>query len=205
MYYNDYLAHYGTPRMRWGVRHGPPYPIDKDSSGRPKITTVIKSKLKKKSEERKEKRHEVDKKDVIADPRKLYKNRDKFSDEELKQIIERINLDTKIKEINDNANERFVKNYERAQKFLQTSEAAGKNLLNIYDLAANVHNAFVDAGKLNGEKWVRVNSGQTFKKVDNKQGDGQQNTQNSGNVDVNNQVNSNNTTSTGGSSKKKKK
>ena len=200
MYYNDYLAHYGTPRMRWGVRHGPPYPIDKDSSGRPKITTVIKSKLKKKAEERKEKQHEVDKKDVISDPRKLYKNRDKFSDEELKQIIDRINLDTKIKEITDNAHERFIKNYERAQKFLSTSEAAGQNLLNIYDLAAKVQNAFVDAGKLNGEKWVRVAGSQSSKK-----GDNQQNNQNSGNVDVNNQVNSNNTTSTGGSSKKKKK
>lgn len=25
--WRDYLAHYGTPGMRWGVRNGPPYPI----------------------------------------------------------------------------------------------------------------------------------------------------------------------------------
>lgn len=202
---NDYLAHHQVKGGKWGVLHGPPYPVNRDSSGRPKITTVIKSRLKKKAEDRKEKRHEVDKKDVIADPRKLYKNRDKFSDEELKQIIDRINLDTKIKEITDNAHERFIKNYERAQKFLSTSEAAGQNLLNIYDLAAKVQNAFVDAGKLNGEKWVRVAGGQSSKKGDNNKSDGQQNTQNSGNVDVNNSVNSNNTTNVGDSSKKKKK
>ena len=39
--WRDYLAHYGTPGMRWGVRNGPPYPIGSQKS---KYKTKIRSK-----------------------------------------------------------------------------------------------------------------------------------------------------------------
>lgn len=207
MYYNDYLAHHQVKGAKWGVMHGPPYPVNRDSSGKPKITTVIKSRLKKRAEERQEKRHENDKKQVIDKPTTLYKNRNKFSDEELEQIVNRINLEAKIKDINESEMERGLRNFDRVQKFLQTSENAGKNLMNIYDLAANVHNAFVDAGKINGERWVRFNSGQGGQK-NNNSGNGQNNAQNnasnSGNVNFSNKTNSDNTVNKKPTGKNKK-
>ena len=31
--YEDYLVHEGVPHMKWGVRNGPPYPLDRTDSG----------------------------------------------------------------------------------------------------------------------------------------------------------------------------
>lgn len=32
--YRDYLEHHGIPKMKWGVKNGPPYPLSKEAHGR---------------------------------------------------------------------------------------------------------------------------------------------------------------------------
>ncbi len=44
-YYNSWLAHHGIKNQQWGVRHGPPYPLDRKVSGRIKNPNKYKYKV----------------------------------------------------------------------------------------------------------------------------------------------------------------
>lgn len=69
---HEYLEHYGRDGMHWGVRNGPPYPLNKEG-------------LKAFRENRKKKREEKRRRKILNNPKKLAKHIDEFTPEELEE------------------------------------------------------------------------------------------------------------------------
>jgi hypothetical protein len=67
---HEYLEHYGRDGMHWGVRNGPPYPLNKEG-------------LKAFRENRRKKREEKRRRKILNNPKKLAKHIDEFTPEEL--------------------------------------------------------------------------------------------------------------------------
>lgn len=190
------IAHHGIKGQKWGVEHGPPYPVRRGAGGKPKTTSIVKSRLKaalndraesrKKKKDEKEKRiaeirekkaqkeaekhvedYEKLKEQVIKHPKDLYKKKDSFSKEEIKKLIEEIEFDRKIQDVRDTEIERGLERYKNLGTGVQTTANLAKNLKEIYNVAADVHNAFVETGRAKGAKWPTL-GGDSNKKSDNK-------------------------------------
>lgn len=121
-----FLAHHGVKEQRWGVKHGPPYPLDSDvSTGNRLKKTVIGSSDKPKSkhqlrvEARKKKKlnkkrvetlkkaramktqKDAKKKEILSsnDVSKIYENRDLFSKGEIDKFVEKYNSDQSLRRL----------------------------------------------------------------------------------------------------------
>lgn len=134
----EYLAHHGTKGQKWGVKHGPPYPLDEKSK------EILREKWKDDiSEEEKEAR----KKDVIAtaDAKAAYNNRYEFTSEEIQTIINRVTKENELlsKIPKDTTKSGLDKLNEWATKANSVADSAQK-IGNVYNTAAAVSNAFFD-------------------------------------------------------------
>lgn len=115
--HSDFLAQSGILGMKWGKRNGPPYPLSRQKrfggteknktgssgasssggeSGTPKkksdlLSSIIKRNKKPVSSEKKREK-------ILSDPKKLYKNRKKFSNEEIEKALKQFDLDRRLKE-----------------------------------------------------------------------------------------------------------
>lgn len=196
--YDDYIAHYGIPNQRWGVRHGPPYPVVRGAGGKPKLTSVVKSKLKESAESRAEsqaakkkakadaveraKQRRLDKKAekevsdreklrerVVQRPKELYKHRSEFSKDEMTSILKDIEFDRKLKDVRASDYQRGLESFQRLRNYVNTTANLASDMKNIYNIAADVNNALIDAGKSNGKKWQKLGGkdNQQKKKDDN--------------------------------------
>ena len=185
---DEYIAHHGIKNQRWGVKHGPPYPVRRGAGGKPKTTSIVKSRLKaaldnraetlakkkqdsqKRYEAAKEKRankaaekavdeHEKLKKQIVARPKDIYKYRDQFSKSELEQLIKDIEFDRKIKDVKIAEVKRGLDSLNRVRDATQSTSQLLTSAKDIYNLVADVNNAFIDSGKSNGKKWTKVGGG----------------------------------------------
>ena len=167
---NEYLSHHGIKGQKWGVEHGPPYPVRRGAGGAPKKTSIVKSRLSEALAKRKEakavkreetaaEKHEKLRKEVINNPKKIYKNRDQFSREEIEEMIKRIEFDRKIKDVKIEEVRRGIDSYKRFQSVMNTTASLATNVQNIYNFAANVNNALVASGKSKGKKWQILGQG----------------------------------------------
>lgn len=163
----DYLAHHGIKGQKWGVEHGPPYPVRRGAGGAPKKTSIIKSRLKASSEARAEKRavkkeesakekHEKLKQQVIKHPKDLYKLQNEFSKSEIESIIKDIEFDRKIKDVRTVEIKRGMEAYGRLKEASQITFQFMDNAKKIYNILAEVNNARIDAGKSNGKRMVKL-------------------------------------------------
>lgn len=155
---DNYLIHHGMLGQRWGVKHGPPYPLDKKSQ------EILRK------EWRKEKRiddREIErrKKDVIAtgDVKAAAANKFEFSEEEINQVIQRFNKQNELmskvpEEKIQTGIDKFNEWSAKAQKVGDAAKKAGE----AYNVAAAFSNAFfntelpkVDFGNMKSGKWQR--------------------------------------------------
>lgn len=143
------LYHYGKDGQKWGVMHGPPYPLDRNASVQAKrkkksLMTKIKDKRKgkklqearaKKKAEREEKERVINSGDRNA-VKKIAKN---LTDEELQRAINKIDLTDKLNAYSNGGNNYsttksgmdYVKNAEQLAKTVDSIAKAGKSVLDL--------------------------------------------------------------------------
>lgn len=114
----SYLAHHGTPNMKWGIRNGPPYPLSAVQKSVGKIKTkmnkgeITKSEAIKQEKEviknnpetahkvtqpiEKQNKTEIKK---LAKAQDVYKNRTEMSSKELKAYLDRVDLEKRVGEL----------------------------------------------------------------------------------------------------------
>lgn len=122
----DELYHHGMPGQKWGVRHGPPYPVSRGSDGRARnLVSVNKRQMTSSTRSqyggvKKAGNKERTIADEVNSVRKKKKIRvSKLTDEQLRERIARLELEKKYKELVRGTTDK------KAQK--QTSE--GKKVL----------------------------------------------------------------------------
>lgn len=142
---DEELYHYGVPGMKHGVRRGPPYPI-----GSGKGSTKNGALDKKKSERAKKKKdaekkraakkkaaEEAEREKILKSPKKLYKNRDKFTKEEIDKALKRFEWEKKLR---DYSKSELAAPKERIDVILGYFETGIKG----YNTAAGILNVFND-------------------------------------------------------------
>ena len=105
--YNGALQHSGIKGQKWGIMHGPPYPLARGKGGRlpavKKVTSEAKQRKMEKAAERKESRAEEKKeqlrKYIVEHPKALYKHKEMFTRDELEDILKEIDFDQKLKDV----------------------------------------------------------------------------------------------------------
>lgn len=91
------LEHYGVPGMKWGVRKQRPTSVG-SSKGLSK--KQAKKLLRQKKAAKAKKEREAKKRaKILKNPTKLYKNRDKFSEAEIKKAMERFNWERNLRSL----------------------------------------------------------------------------------------------------------
>lgn len=135
----NYLKHHGTKGQRWGVKHGPPYPLDEKSKA------ILKKEWKRDIDENEVERR---KKDVAAtaDVEAMYNNIWRFDNNEIQAIIDRVNKESALKKLvpeEPKVKTGIDKFEDWANKANRYAEA-GKKAGNAYNVAASVANAFLD-------------------------------------------------------------
>lgn len=102
---SNVLSHHGIDGQKWGVRNGPPYPLDAGSSGstskkKRHHSNNVDSKKKSKKNKNNEEHHvsEKEKKEAIysGDPKKVRKIQHTLTDEEYKTALNRINMNKSL-------------------------------------------------------------------------------------------------------------
>lgn len=93
----DELKHHGINGQKWGVKHGPPYPLPSNPFRRKKKKQED---SKPQAEKKKKKKEPIDA-EKRNDMKKASKNRRNLSDEELRKRIERIEMERKLKTLTD--------------------------------------------------------------------------------------------------------
>lgn len=163
--YQDILEHYGVGGQKWGVRHGPPYPLEKDSKKRLKKVKkeVDKARKKEEAEKRKEEKAKADyerKKNQYSKTAKtLYKHRDMYTKEEIKNILERFEWEDRIKNYAASDLRRAKDKVNTFKDFSSSIVTIAENALKGYNIVAKVHNV---ADK-DAKKWELVPIGKENK------------------------------------------
>lgn len=182
---DEYLAHHGIKGQRWGVEHGPPYPVKRSSGGKPKTTNVVKSRLRQalanRAEAKKQKQadhearvaavkaaraqkkaeaevdaHEKLRREVVNNPKKIYKHKDAFSKEEMAEMIKEINYNRSVEDVRLAEIKRGQEKYNQLQNGLATTAKVLNNVKTIYNLTAEINNMLVDSGKSSGKRWTKI-------------------------------------------------
>lgn len=132
---SDYLEHHGIKGQKWGVEHGPPYPLKRGVSARIKrAAKSVKNRVEANRKQREARK--VDKEERKVTRKETVQDRiNKMSDEELRRRTERLKL--------ENAYKRELPQEKEGQSFLKRSA----NLMNNLKLAGDAFAGLVKTGK----------------------------------------------------------
>lgn len=163
---SNYIAHHGVKGQKWGVRRFQNPDGTRTALGKSRSMSMkdrIKARSEQKAEAKAEKkaasaeeRHEKLKKQVVRNPKDLYKYKDEFSKSEIESLIKDIEFDRKIKDIRVSEIKRRIDSYGRLKDILNTTYQVMDNSKNIYNTVADINNAFIDAGKSKGKRMTKI-------------------------------------------------
>lgn len=132
---SDYLEHHGIKGQKWGVEHGPPYPLKNGVSARIKrAAKSVKNRVEANRKQRAEKKEAKEARRRAKNPT-LQDRISAMSDEELRQRTDRLRL--------ENAYKRELPNEKQGESFLRKSSKA----LNELKAFGDAVSGFVEAGK----------------------------------------------------------
>lgn len=119
---NYYLAHHGILGQKWGKKNGPPYPLD----------------YKKLSEEERAKAKES----AIrrGDVKEAQFNKEYFTDQEVRQVMERFDLNQKLSKVADPAKQ---SNFEKIENFVNKADRTAKMIdkgTDVWNTVAKISN-----------------------------------------------------------------
>lgn len=137
VYADSYLAHHGIKGMRWGVRRTPEQLGHKTSSS--KVKRKSKEQKNKEKEELAKEKAKKEREAILRDPSKLYKNRDKFTKEEIDQAMKRFAWEKQLRDYSRSQKNTNKETVDRMVSWLETSTKA-------YNHIAMIYNAFAPEG-----------------------------------------------------------
>lgn len=150
---SEELYHHGVDDQRWGVRHGPPYPLDPNPAKQAirkkrSLLDVMRDRhaiRKKKHEEKEERKNAEENKKAIesGNAEAILKRKDKMSDEELSAALTRLELVEKIKNKNS---EKFQRNMKTGKSFLETTAATLTTIATAAEAASKTRTALEKLG-----------------------------------------------------------
>ena len=129
---NNSLQHHGIKNQKWGVRHGPPYPLSKQEHSAVVTGKINRKDIAKKAAEKRRKK-------ILHDPKKLYKHADEFTKEEIDNAVEKIKSMQNVKNLYDKPksnNNKRQKEQEKKEK--KINKRVNKYARNIDDLRKNM-------------------------------------------------------------------
>lgn len=146
---NRDISHHGTDGQKWGIRNGPPYPLTREGRAAIRKQRAEKKAAKKAEAERKlqlkKEKEEVafkakkEKMIMGASASEIMKHRGEWTNEELKRIADRLELEIKIsskipkkKAVYDTL-EKFNKYTKLASSFTKDVSSIYSNILKIYN------------------------------------------------------------------------
>ena len=178
MYYEDHLAHHGIKGQKWGVRRTPEQlghkpkkssaqkarnAAKKTAKAVSKTAANTKVKLKDLKDKRDGAKRERMLKAIRKNPQKLYSNRTKLTKEDAEKLIAQINTDKKLKDIRTASRKEKYRHGMETLKTLSndmnTVSSLLGNSINTWNNVAYIHNALIDAGKMNGKKMQVISRG----------------------------------------------
>lgn len=132
-----YLIHHGIGGQKWGVRHGPPYPLGK--GGIKKRPNIVKSMLAKRKEKKAEKA-EREKQKVLSSgsASDVLKMRDKLTDDELRRASERIKNVQNLEKLEDSEASIL---FDRIDNWAGRANQVNKNINSAIDIVNTIDKA----------------------------------------------------------------
>lgn len=164
------LEHHGVDGQSWGLRRGPPYPLSRQDKkanaekARTKKRIAKKRKMVEKAakkqekaeakavkeEERKAETLRQQKKKYSKTPNDVYKHKDLYSNEELKEILSRFDVEEKVKDYQEKDHKRRAVNADSVDKVLKSIAGMAVSAITIYNIANAVQTAFGDSPPKHG-------------------------------------------------------
>lgn len=143
---SDDLEHHGIKGQKHGVRHGPPYPLERGVSAAikrrfkkktPEERAEVREQRKAKKQEKAEEKERKEREEILRDPTKLYKNRRKFTTQEINDAMKTFEWEKKLK---DYSNARLKAGNDKVNGILNRAEAG----IRTWNLLARLVNSFAD-------------------------------------------------------------
>ena len=152
--YEDYLAHHQIKGAKWGVMHGPPYPLSRGKGGKLPAVKKVTSEAKKRREEKKaqktesraEEKKEQLRKYIVEHPKTLYKHKEMFTKTELEDILKEIEFDQKLKDVNRNQFKKTVDTVKDVATLTISMKNIASGAVDLYKAGQNIQNILKGKG-----------------------------------------------------------
>lgn len=141
-----YLAHHQIKGAKWGIMHGPPYPLARGKGGKLPAVKKVTAEAKQRRAEQKaakqasraEDKKEALRKYIVEHPNKLYKNKDMFTKAELEDIINEINFDQRLKDVKRNNFKKTVDSIKDVAIFTTSVKNIATSAVDTYKAAKSI-------------------------------------------------------------------
>ena len=157
---NEFLAHHGIKGQKWGVTRTPEQlghvknPRPKKQIKKVNYASVLKSKLEKRQAEKKaeqqakkkaaeQENHEKLKEELRKHPGRIYKHRTELTEDDVNDIMKKVNFDRKCKDIKTEEFNRGMAKIRSAQQTIKTFAELMNSSVGLYNNTMMIYNGYI--------------------------------------------------------------